>query len=108
MPSCLPPPQALASRGATLFMLCRNQQRGQEAVQAVREQTGNKDVQLAVRRLTCRHQKSTCSCACLKELLYRLNCWLALATWCRLYGVVHADRLFVPVCLYVTAGRCVT
>jgi dehydrogenase/reductase SDR family protein 12 len=43
-------PQALASRGATLFMLCRNQQRGQEAVQAVREQTGNKDVQLAVRR----------------------------------------------------------
>lgn len=43
-----PTHQALASRGATLFMLCRNQQRGQEAVQAVREQTGNKDVQLAV------------------------------------------------------------
>jgi dehydrogenase/reductase SDR family protein 12 len=45
------PPQALASRGATLYMLCRNQQRGTEAAERVREATGNRDVHLAVSRL---------------------------------------------------------
>ncbi|KAL4855323.1 Dehydrogenase/reductase SDR family member 12 [Chlorella vulgaris] len=34
----------LARRGATLFMVCRNEERGREAVEAVRKDTGNPDV----------------------------------------------------------------
>lgn len=45
--------QALAARGATLYMLCRNEQRGQEAAQKVKEASGNSNVHLAV-STTCR------------------------------------------------------
>jgi len=38
----------LAGRNATLFMVCRNKQRGEHAVQRVREETGNVDVHLKV------------------------------------------------------------
>ena len=38
----------LAKRGATLFMVCRNEARGQEAVEAVRRDSGNPDVHLKV------------------------------------------------------------
>ena len=40
--------QELAKRGATLHMVCRNPERGQEAVQRIIESTGNKDVHLQV------------------------------------------------------------
>ena len=40
----------LAKRGATLFMVCRNEARGQEAVEAVRRDSGNPDVHLKVGR----------------------------------------------------------
>ncbi|KXZ55487.1 hypothetical protein GPECTOR_2g1036 [Gonium pectorale] len=40
--------QELARRGATLYMVCRNAQRGEEAVQKVRQATGNQDVHLQV------------------------------------------------------------
>lgn len=48
--------QAIAARGATLYMLCRNQQRGQEAADKVKQASGNSDVHLAVsaRNLQCR------------------------------------------------------
>jgi dehydrogenase/reductase SDR family protein 12 len=36
----------LARRGATLFMVCRNEERGRAAVEAVRKDTGNPDVHL--------------------------------------------------------------
>lgn len=39
----------LARRGATLFMLCRNQERGSVAVDRVRQESGNQDVHLQVR-----------------------------------------------------------
>ncbi|GFR41790.1 hypothetical protein Agub_g2553 [Astrephomene gubernaculifera] len=38
--------QELARRGCTLFMVCRNAQRGEEAVQHVRQASGNQDVHL--------------------------------------------------------------
>ncbi|GLC47740.1 hypothetical protein PLESTB_000020700 [Pleodorina starrii] len=40
--------QELARRGATLYMVCRNPQRGEEAVKRVREATGNQNVHLQV------------------------------------------------------------
>ncbi|GLI68163.1 hypothetical protein VaNZ11_012502 [Volvox africanus] len=40
--------QELARRGATLYMVCRNPIRGEEAVQKVRQVTGNQDVHLQV------------------------------------------------------------
>ncbi|PNH05887.1 Dehydrogenase/reductase SDR family member 12 [Tetrabaena socialis] len=40
--------QELARRGATLYMVCRNAQRGEAAVQRVRQATGNQDVHLQV------------------------------------------------------------
>jgi dehydrogenase/reductase SDR family protein 12 len=40
--------KALAARGATLYMLCRNQQRGQEAADKVKQASGNSNVHLAV------------------------------------------------------------
>ncbi|EFJ45998.1 hypothetical protein VOLCADRAFT_82077 [Volvox carteri f. nagariensis] len=40
--------QELARRGATLYMVCRNPQRGEEAVQKVRQASGNQDVHLQV------------------------------------------------------------
>ena len=42
---------ALATRGATLWMVCRNPERGGEAVQTVRTQSGNQDVHLKVEML---------------------------------------------------------
>lgn len=39
----------LAKRGATLYMVCRNKQRGQQAAEAVIQQTGNHDVHLKAR-----------------------------------------------------------
>ena len=36
----------LASRGSTLYMVCRSESRGKEAVEKVKEETGNKDVHL--------------------------------------------------------------
>ena len=38
----------LAKRGATLYMLCRNEERGAAAVQEVKQATGNQDVHLKV------------------------------------------------------------
>lgn len=38
----------LARRGATLFMVCRNEQRGREAVEQVRADSGNSDVHLQI------------------------------------------------------------
>ncbi len=38
----------LANRGATLWMVCRNMERGEEAVQAVRIKSGNQNVHLKV------------------------------------------------------------
>ena len=40
----------LARRGATLFMVCRNEARGLEAVERVRADSGNQDVHLKVGR----------------------------------------------------------
>jgi dehydrogenase/reductase SDR family protein 12 len=39
---------ALAARGATLLLLCRNAERGAAAVEAVRAASGNQDVHLEV------------------------------------------------------------
>ena len=39
----------LARRGCTLFMVCRNEARGGEAVAQIKEQSGNADVHLRVR-----------------------------------------------------------
>eukprot|EP00887_Chlorella_sp_A99_P001207 scaffold14.g1207.t1 len=39
----------LARRGATLYMVCRNEERGKEAVERVREATGNDDVHVKAR-----------------------------------------------------------
>ncbi|KAG7667268.1 hypothetical protein Ndes2526B_g04229 [Nannochloris sp. 'desiccata'] len=36
----------LASRGSTLYMICRNETRGKEAVEKVKQETGNTDVHL--------------------------------------------------------------
>lgn len=40
--------QELARRGARTLMVCRNEARGREAVEAVRASTGNQDVHLRV------------------------------------------------------------
>lgn len=50
--------QAIAASGATLYMLCRNQQRGQEAADKVKQASGNSDVHLAVsvRNVQCQLQ----------------------------------------------------
>lgn len=40
--------EELAARGCTLYMACRSQERGEEAVRRVREATGNQDVHLQV------------------------------------------------------------
>mmetsp|Transcript_9877 Transcript_9877/g.24673 ORF Transcript_9877/g.24673 Transcript_9877/m.24673 type:complete len:325 (-) Transcript_9877:380-1354(-) len=40
--------EELAARGAHLYMVCRNAQRGQEAVEAVKAKTGNQNVHLKV------------------------------------------------------------
>mmetsp|Transcript_4882 Transcript_4882/g.10484 ORF Transcript_4882/g.10484 Transcript_4882/m.10484 type:complete len:328 (-) Transcript_4882:437-1420(-) len=40
--------EELARRGAKLVMVCRNQERGQQAVEAIRAATGNQDVHLKV------------------------------------------------------------
>ncbi|MEW5304088.1 MAG: hypothetical protein WDW36_006722 [Sanguina aurantia] len=50
--------EELAKRGCTLYMVCRNAQRGEEAVQAVRAMSGNSDVHLKV----CDHPASRCTC----------------------------------------------
>ncbi|KAI7842490.1 hypothetical protein COHA_003844 [Chlorella ohadii] len=39
----------LAKRGATLYMVCRNEERGREAVERVRRDSGNSDVHLKAR-----------------------------------------------------------
>jgi len=39
----------LGKRGATLYMVCRNKERGSLAAQAVRDASGNSNVHLAVR-----------------------------------------------------------
>lgn len=44
-PSCL---QELARRGATLYMVCRNEERGRQALEKVRADSGNSNVHLAV------------------------------------------------------------
>lgn len=36
----------LASRGSTLYMVCRNEARGQEAVEKVKKESGNNDIHL--------------------------------------------------------------
>lgn len=38
----------LARRGATLYMVCRNEERGRAAVEKVRQDSGNADVHLKV------------------------------------------------------------
>jgi len=38
--------QDLAKRGATLYMVCRSEERGKEAVERIRASTGNADVHL--------------------------------------------------------------
>lgn len=43
----------LAKRGCKLFLVCRNQQRGEEAVEQVKEASGNSDVHLLVCDVSC-------------------------------------------------------
>lgn len=45
---------ALAERGCTLYMVCRDEDRGKAAVKAVQNSTGNKDVHLKICNLACR------------------------------------------------------
>jgi hypothetical protein len=52
----VPGSQELASRGATLLMVCRSEERGSEAVAAVQAKTGNKDVHLKVSTATMKHK----------------------------------------------------
>lgn len=40
--------QELARRGATLYMVCRSEERGRQALEKVRADSGNSDVHLAV------------------------------------------------------------
>lgn len=43
-----PPSQALAQKGCTVHLVCRNKERGETAQKAIVEKTGNKDVHLLV------------------------------------------------------------
>lgn len=45
--------QDLAARGCSLIMVCRNEQRGQEAMQKIIKETGNNNVQLKVCKASC-------------------------------------------------------
>lgn len=40
--------QELARRGATLYMVCRNEERGRQALEKVKADSGNSNVHLAV------------------------------------------------------------
>lgn len=81
--------KALAARGATLYMLCRNQQRGQEAADKVKQASGNSNVHLAV-----------CDVSSLESVAAFAADWLAAARPLHLLvnnaGVLLSERSTTP------------
>lgn len=53
--------KSLASRGATVYMVCRNKERGEEAVSKIKSETGNKSVHLKVCDLSSMDQIKHCA-----------------------------------------------
>jgi dehydrogenase/reductase SDR family protein 12 len=53
--------QELARRGATLYMVCRSEERGRQALEKVKAESGNSNVHLAVS--ACRKLCSASVCA---------------------------------------------
>lgn len=53
--------KSLASRGATVYMVCRNKERGEEAVSKIKSETGNESVHLKICDLSSLHQIKHCT-----------------------------------------------
>ncbi|KAI5077303.1 hypothetical protein GOP47_0007127 [Adiantum capillus-veneris] len=53
--------KALASRGATVYMVCRNKERGEDAVSRIKSETGNESVHLKVCDLSSLDQIKHCA-----------------------------------------------
>ncbi|KAF6260751.1 hypothetical protein COO60DRAFT_857255 [Scenedesmus sp. NREL 46B-D3] len=81
--------QELARRGATLYMVCRSEERGRQALEKVRADSGNSDVHLAV-----------CDVSSLASVASFAANWLASSRPCHLLvnnaGVLLNERLTTP------------
>lgn len=81
--------QELARRGATLYMVCRNEERGRQALEKVKADSGNSNVHLAV-----------CDVSSLASVASFTADWLASSRPCHLLvnnaGVLLSERMTTP------------